>query len=234
MNNTTIKLKVYQRLNKLSSKDYDNIHDWQILEAFNKGVVAWCRRNLQGTNLSKTGDEATKRRIDDLQVLLKTYSLKFHNKKEYYESELLPTDYFEWKRISADATHGCCNEPRKLKIYLAEEANVDMLLSDAHKKPNFKWAETFCTMAGNKIKIFTNNEFELSNTILTYYQQPRRIEIKGVSNPYTGDISTTDVECQFKDDLVELFIDEAVKILAGDVESLNVQQISDNSVESNN
>lgn len=234
MNNATIKLKVQQRLNKLSSKDYDNIHDWQIVEAFNKGVVAWCRRNLQGTNLSKTGDESTKRRIDDLQILLKPLPIKMHDKKEYYESNSLPTDYFEWKRISAKAVHGCCNEPRKLKIYLAEEANVDMLLNDAHKKPSFKWAETFCTIANNKVKIYTNEEFEIVEPILTYYRQPRRIEIKGVSNPYTGTYSTADVECEFKDDLVEIFIDECVKIIAGDIESLNVQQISDNSVESNN
>ena len=59
MNNTTVKLKVQQRINKLGSKDYDNIQDWQLVEAFNKGVVGWCRRNLQGTNLTKTGDEAT-------------------------------------------------------------------------------------------------------------------------------------------------------------------------------
>lgn len=43
MNNLAIILKIEQRLNKLSSNDYDNIQKWQIVEAFNKGTVDWCR-----------------------------------------------------------------------------------------------------------------------------------------------------------------------------------------------
>ena len=34
---STILLKVQERLNKLASNDYDNIQNWQIVEAFNKG-----------------------------------------------------------------------------------------------------------------------------------------------------------------------------------------------------
>ncbi len=44
MNNATIQLKIQQRLNKLASNDFDNIECWQIVEAFNKGQVSWCRR----------------------------------------------------------------------------------------------------------------------------------------------------------------------------------------------
>ena len=81
MDNLTISLKIKLRLNKLASNDYDNIPDWQIIEAFNKGVVNWCRRNLAGTNILKEGDEASKRRIDDLQILLTPSPIKL-NKKE--------------------------------------------------------------------------------------------------------------------------------------------------------
>lgn len=234
MKNSTIKLKVKQRVNKLASNDYDNIQDWQIIEAFNKGVVTWCRRNIVGTNLSKTGDEGSKRKIDDLQVLLHTVPLQLDKKKEYYVLESLPKDYFEWKRVSAKATHGCCLEPRPLTIYLGEEANVDTLLKDDNRRPDFEWAETFCTIAGNKLKIYTDAKFDVVDATLIYYKQPRRIEIKGVSDPYTGTISLEEVECEFKDDLVEVFIDECVKILAGDIESMNAQQLADNSVETNN
>jgi len=233
MTNNTIKIKVKQRINKLDSKDYDNITDWQIVEAFNKALVSWCRRTLEGINVSKTGDEASKRRIDDLQVLLTPASLKMSKEDDHYISQTLPKDYFEWKRLSAKAISGCCKDPRKLVIYLAKESDVDILLSDFNKKPSFEWAETFCTVAGNKIKIYTDSKFDVVEPKLSYYKQPRRIEIKGVSNPYTGLISLTEVECEFKDDLVEIFIDEAVKILAGDIESINIQQIASGSVEAN-
>lgn len=233
MTNDTVQIKVKQRINKLASNDYDNIMPWQIVEAFNKGQVAWCRRNLMGTNMTKTGDEASKRRIDDLQVLLSDKPLQMVKKDLYFQSPLLPDDYFEWKRISAKSKKDCCDK-RQMVVYLAEEANVDELLRDHNKKPSFEWAETFATVLGNRIKVYTNNDFEIEETVLTYYRQPRKIQIIGTSDPYTGVVSTTNVECEFKDDLVELFIDECVKILAGDLEDITAYQIADNSVETNN
>lgn len=235
MNNTIIQLKIKQRLNKLDSADYDNIDCWKIVEAFNKGMVSWCRRNLHGTNLKNTGDEQSKRRIDDLQILLKEEPITLTKKELYYESTLpLPDDYFEWKRVSAKADNGCCDKKRKLLIYLVEEGNIDELLRDAHKKPDYKWGETFCTLKSNKILIYTNDEFSVENAKLSYYRQPVRIEIAGCVDPYTQQLSLVDIECEFKDDIVELFVDEAAKILAGDIESFNQQQISSSQVEENN
>ena len=75
MNNTTLQIKFKQRLNKLASNDYDNIECWQIVEAFNKAQVEWCRRQLHGNNMYKEGDEASKRRVDDLQPLLESVVL---------------------------------------------------------------------------------------------------------------------------------------------------------------
>jgi hypothetical protein len=233
MTNETIQIKVKERINKLASNDYDNIMPWQIIEAFNKGMTAWCRRNLMGTNMTKTGDEASKRRIDDLQILLTEKPLAMVKKDLYYQSPSLPANYFEWKRLSAKAKKDCCDD-RRMMVYLAEEANVDELLRDHNKKPSFEWAETFSTILGNKIKVYTNNDFEIESAVLTYYRQPRRIQIQGVSDPYTGQVSTSNVECEFKDDLVEVFIDECVKILAGDLEDVTANQIADNSVETNN
>ena len=233
MENVTILLKVKERLNKLSSNDYDNIESWQILEAFNKGSVNWTRRQLHGTNLKQTGDEQSKRRIDDLQVLLREVPVTMEEKDLFFTTPL-PKDYMEWKRVSAYAVNECCKDKRKLIVYLAEEANVDELLRDLNKRPNYEWGETFCTLKGDKLRIYTNNDFDIVNARLSYYKQPTRIQINGVVDVYTNTISTVDVISEFKDDIVELIIDEAVKILAGDIESVNQMQISDNSVESNN
>ncbi len=234
MNNATIQLKIKQRLNKLASQDYDNLECWQIVEAFNKGQVGWCRRTLHGLNMKQEGDESSKRRIDDLEPILVDSPMTLYKKESYYRTEELPEDYFEWKRLSADASHGCCKDNRGMIIYLAKEANVELLLRDKLKQPSFKWGETFCTRKGKKIYIYTNDEFELESVTLTYYRQPTHIQIQGCVDPYTQQLSTVDVECEFKDDLVELFIDEAVKILAGDIESFNQQSIASKNVEENN
>lgn len=234
MNNQTIYLKIKQRLNKLASNDYDNIECWQVVEAFNKGMVEWCRRNLHGVNQKQEGDEQSKRRIDDLQKLMVSTTITMNNKQLYYESPELPDNYFEWKRVSAKSKNNCCEDPRRMVIYLAEEANVDELLRDKNKQPSFEWAETFVTLIDNKFRIYTDNKFDVVDTVLTYYRQPVRIQILNCVDPYTQVASTQEVECEFKDDLVELFIDEAVKILAGDIESMNQYIRAQQSVEGNN
>ena len=197
-------------------------------------MVEWCRRNLHGLNQKQEGDEQSKRRIDDLQKLMVSTTITMNNKQLYFESPNLPDNYFEWKRVSAKSKNNCCEDPRRMVIYLAEEANVDELLRDKNKQPSFEWAETFVTLIDNKFRIYTDNKFDVVDTVLTYYRQPVRIQILNCVDPYTQVASTAEVECEFKDDLVELFIDEAVKILAGDIESMNQYIRAQQSVEGNN
>ena len=233
MLNSTILIKVKQRLNKLASNDYDNIQDWQVIEAFNKGQVDWCRRNLHGLNIVKEGDEQSTRRIDDLQHLLNTITLSVIDKGYYYESTDIPANYLQWKRISTQAKSDCC-EPRRMVVYLAEQANVDTLLRDKNKQPSFEWSETFATFQENKIQIYTNNKFVVVEPTLTYYTQPVGIQITGVQDPYTGIVATVDVESSFKEDMIELLIDECAKIIAGDIESQLQMQRQQQVVENNN
>ena len=232
MQNSVLSIKIKQRLNKLDSQDYDNIECWQIVEAFNKAQVEWTRRQLHGINIVKEGDEESNRRKDDLQVLLNTQPLPVSNQQVFYSGEI-PVNYLQWKRVDAYAKKECCDN-RRMTIYLAEEANVNLLLRDKGKQPNFEWAETFATLKDNQVNIYTNNDFAVESAQLTYYRQPRKIEIQGCVDPYTGVQSTTNVECEFKDDIIEVIIDEAVSILAGDIESGNQFSRGTETAERNN
>lgn len=235
MLNSTILIKVKERINKIDSSDYDNIEAWQIIEAFDKAQVDWCRRNLHGTNTKQEGDEQSTRRVDDLQVLLTTATnLTMVNRQTYYETTGLPPDYMQWKRVSIQAVSDCCPKPKPMVVYLAEQGNVDELLRDKNKQPSFEWGETFVTLKGNKLQIYTNGTFTPVNLQFSYYRQPRRIQIVGIQDPYTGIVPTVEVTSEFKDDLIELLIDEAVKIIAGDIESGAQVQIETGRVENNN
>mgnify|MGYP003645373779 FL=1 len=233
MNNTTLQIKFKQRLNKLASNDYDNIECWQIVEAFNKAQVEWCRRQLHGNNMYKEGDEASKRRVDDLQPLLESTILTGEVFDDYFEGTNFPDDYMEFKRVSVNATSDCCDEARAMTVYLAEEANVDLIMRDPLKRPDFEWSETFCTMAANTVKVY-RKDFTVVEPTLTYYRQPVRMEIARCLDPYTTAGSPFDVECEFKDDVVELIIDEAVAIIAGDIDSVNQYARGSQSAEKNN
>lgn len=217
MLNSTVVIKVKERINKLDSQDYDNILCWQVVESFNKAQVEWCRRQLHGINTLREGDEQSTRRKDDLQAILVKDPVLLTKEDIYYRAPI-PQDYFQWKRIDVDACKGCCDN-RRMTVYLAEEENLNQLLRDKSKQPSFAWAETFATLSDDGINIYTNGEFEISESRLTYYRQPRLIQIKDCTNPYTGVTSTEEVISEFKDDIVELIIDEAVSILAGDIES---------------
>jgi hypothetical protein len=232
MLNSTIEIKIKQRINKLDSQDYDNIQCWQIVEAFNKAQVEWVRRQLHGLNVLKEGDEASNRRKDDLQRLLVSEDLTLGKRELYYEASL-PGDYLEWKRVDVYANKECCDK-RKMVVYLAEEDDLSLLLRDKAKEPSFEWAETFATLMNNGVKIYTNDKFEIPNASLTYYRQPVRVQFLNCSDPYTGTASTADVLCEFKDDIVELIIDDAVAILAGDIESTNQYSRNSQSSERNN
>ena len=232
MQNSVLVIKVKQRLNKLDSQDYDNIECWQVVEAFNKAQVEWVRRQLHGINIVKEGDEQSTRRIDDLQLLLGTINIPFIQGDISSYSDL-PTNYLQWKRVDVTAKKGCCDD-RRMSVYLAEEGNLNQLLFDNAKRPSFEWAETFATLKNNKVNVYTNNEFDISSGALTYYRQPIRIEVLGCVDPYTSVQTTTEVICEFKDDIVELLIDEAASILAGDIESGNQFSRGTETAERNN
>jgi hypothetical protein len=232
MLNSTIVIKIKQRLNKLDSQDYDNIECWQVVESFNKAQVEWVRRQLHGINIVKEGDEASTRRIDDLQALMVSENLT-PNDEQYYYSADIPSDYLQWKRVDTFARQGCCDN-RRMTIYLAEEANLNQLLRDDAKKPSFAWAETFATLKNNQVNVYTNGEFDIASMALTYYRQPVKIQIQGCVDPYTNTETLQNVECELKDDIIEVIIDEAASILAGDIESVNQFSRGTETAERNN
>jgi hypothetical protein len=208
-------------LNKLASQDYDNIECWQIVEAFNKAQIEWVRRQIMGRNAAQAGAEQTVRKIDDLQNLLTPLNITSLDTGNYYLTSPLPDNYLEYHKLDIKAAKDCCTETKNFVVYLVEEVNSSILLRDELRKPNFEWAETFCTIVNNSIRVYTNNDFDIKDITLMYYRQPRRIEIAGCGDPYTGAITAVDVECEFRDDIAEVIVDSAASILAADIESFS-------------
>lgn len=232
MNNNLLQIKIKQRLNKLASFDYDNIECWQIQEAFNKAQYEWVRRQIYGINTRKEGSEESTGLVDDLQVLLKSQKILPSKKKYYYESEL-PEDYLYFNRVDAFAISECCRDKRRMVIYQTEEANMGILLTSDTKGPSFDWGETLATLVGNKVRIYTNDEFDITDVSITYFRKPQEVLFLDCINPSTGLINLADQECELKDDVAEIIVDQAVTILAGDIESITQFQRGQQSVQTN-
>jgi hypothetical protein len=231
MQNSLVLVKVKQRANKIDSSDYDNFETWQIREAFNKAQLEWVRRQIHGANQSKEGDEETKMRVDDLQILLKQTKIKSKEHPEFYETELIPVDYLYFKRLTPIVTKDNC-KGRAISSHLREEANVDEYLSDWSFIPSFDFEETFHTMIGNKFRLYTAGDFKVKEIKIVYYRKPREIDFGNCE--HIDGTPGADIDPEFKDDIVELIIDDAVSILAGDIESPNQFQISKQRTENNN
>jgi hypothetical protein len=77
------------------------------------------------------------------------------------------------------AKKDCCKK-RPMMVYLAEEGNLRELLRDKSKQPSFEWGETFATLKGGYVNIYTNGEFDIEAADLIYYRQPIKIQINNV------------------------------------------------------
>ena len=235
MTNQLLQVKFQQRLNKLSSNDYGNIQCWMIAEAFNKAMDNWVARQLQGIYQTKTTAEGSIRAIDKLQTILTQQSLTMvPGPNSIYWECSLPTDYTEWSRISAEAQAGDCCPPRKLKIFLGEEADIDLVLLDKNRQPSYEWGETVATVIGNTFRIYTNKCFDVVNPSITYYRKPKHIQIAGCVDPDTGLPVIADVECEFQDTVIETLIDDGAAILANDMDNYTKMQVLNQNAEHSN
>ncbi len=220
-----IALKIRQRLNKVDTQDDENLPLYVIVEAYNKGQLNVVNRLLNKNNIYKTGAESTINSVDDLQILLNSEPkvLASTKKEGYYLTEALPENYLRYTRTTCIGRTAKCKS-KEIFVYLQEEANLNTLLDNNLVNPSFEWAETIGTIAENKIKVFTQNKFEISKVYLTYYKKPRNIEIAGYTKK-DGNPSTT-IDPELTDDMVEMSIDEACRILSGDMQNQFSNQIA--------
>lgn len=231
MDNNTLQLKFQGRLNKLASQDYDNLECWQIAEAFNKAQLEWTRRQIAGLNQRQVADEGDKQIKEDLQVLYSEKSLDFVLHPDYAETEKFPEDYHLTKRVDVKAKSSCCGA-RPMRVYPCATSDVTARLRDENARPDFEWAETFYTLGGNRLRVYRTADFDISEIRLTSYHKPREVSFLGCISTKTG-LPLPDVTCEFRDDVTEIIIDEAVSTLAGDIENQLQMQRSKQAATSN-
>lgn len=216
---TEVSTKIDLRLNKGASSDYDNIWKYVKKEAFNKGINEWVRRQKNGKNQTREGDEETANRVDDLQILLvPEVSLSVRRKGGYAQTQKLPSDYLYYKRLTPIVSKGNC-QGVKIKSHLREEANVDDLLPIC----SFEFEETFHTLINNRAHVYHNNDFIVDKVFLVYYRKPKYYDFKNMSEVV-----------EWKDDVCDILVDEACKIISSDIESLNQKALAQERAEDDN
>ncbi len=236
MTNNLLQIKIKERLNKLASLDYDNFECWQIVEAFNKAQLEWVRRQINGVNTQNHGEGSTKVNYDDLQKLIVTTAIGGQNfpnsQPPVWESSSIPADYLNFSSMYVMATSSCCPDPKNIIVYMVDKEDLYIILRDVNKQPNYEWGETVAIMSNNRYSVYTDGDFTVTSVDLTYYRKPTPISFLGCVDIDTG-LATPDVPCEFKDDIAEILVDNAVAILAADIESFNQYNRATTSVQNN-
>lgn len=227
----TALIKLRLRLNKLHSSDYDDIPDWTAVEAINKEQVEFVRRQFHGNNVTQEGDEESRIRVEDLQILLIEKDLKGTSKPLFFESEKLPDNYFFFKRVIPLASKDDC-KGRPMYSVLIEESNVPTYLSDWSMQPSFEWAQSFHTLVGNRLRVYTNNDFKIDKAVFMYYRKPQMMDIAGYT--HEDGVVSTDKDIEFNEHIAEIILDGAVARIASDIESLNQTQLKKQEADSDN
>jgi hypothetical protein len=220
-----IYLKIQQRVNKKDTSDFDNIPPFNIVEAFNKAQLSVVTRIYQQNNLYKSGFESTRKRVDDLRVLINEQPLRLAVTKYtgYYLTDKLPLDYLHYINSFTEASTATCKS-KKLRNDQVEESNIHTLLRNETTKPSFLWGETLITLVNDKIKIYTGDEFKVNSLSLTYLKKPRNIDLEGYIK-MDGALSTN-IDPVLPEDVLEICVDEAVRIIQGDIQNQIGNQIA--------
>ncbi len=223
MTSTQAAIKIKNGLNKLDSKDYQNVDLHKIEEATNTARLRFVRRRIDAKEMNV-------KLVDDLQVLLKNQRVAGSNKKGYFQSHKLPSDYFDHSRVTAICTKGNCSGIR-IPSDLVEDSNVDVLLGDYNSQPSFDFEQTFHVIAGNKIKQYHNDDFAIKEIDLSYFKTPQYITFPG-THQFDGEIGK-DITWEFKEDVCDLIIEEAIMILSANIKDYPGVQNSQNNLQNN-
>lgn len=225
MNSKIAIQRIDNALEKQGSSSNANLNNWDKEDALNKGLNDWIRRQVHGTNPFREGSEESQMRVDDLEpLLIPERKISVTNGDIYSDISKLPENYRYYNRLTLVVSKGDCKDTR-IKSKFVENANVDDLLEDWTFSPSFDFEQAFHIMASNKFRIYHNGEFEIEHVLLSYYTNPQYIscEIKDFNKLW-----------QWKDDVAEVIIDEAIKLLSGNIEAQNAFALAKARVEDNN
>lgn len=206
-------LYVQEGLNKLNTNSSQNVPKTTFVRTFNAVQLQWVEDRVKLNEVNNI-------RIDEIQQLLKQVKLTLKKEDLYYYSDV-PEDYYHVRRvrgISGDCSIGC---------YPAKEGDVNILLNDDFWKPSKEWGETFYTLAHDTVRIYHDNQFNLSGSDFIYYRYPVNINMKDGYEDINGEL-TVDVDPEFKGSSIVEILNMTIQHLAGNINDIARYQMYQN------
>ena len=233
--------KIDQKLNKLSTNEHQAIQPEDKILALNEAQLKLIKQKVNGFSTpSGMGLESFRKRCEDLQNLIEEYNKKplvlEETDKNLHQfsanlSELDP-GYLFYIDSFLIAEKGRCKD-RKIWINrdLARHGDLQFLLNNNHYKPSFEYQETFNTLSGDKIHVYTDGTFTPKKIYISYLRYPKYIDKAGYTH-LDGEVSV-DQDCELEDYLEDELIDLAVQNLAAYTENASAVQAAQLRIQTN-
>lgn len=197
-------------LNKMDRNDNVVVPLEDILVFLNQAQISWIKLKIGENNVYRDGYEATRKRIDDLQVLKvenKPLLLEETNDVLYkgYKANLaLIPDYMLYVMSHVGASKADCKAG--LTIDLIRQNDLTTMYFDANLSPSYEWRNTLATIGGGYITVYANDSFELETLYLTYLRYPKPLDSEGYIKIDGSESVNRDCELPYyaKQDILDL------------------------------
>ena len=226
--------KIDQRLNKLSTNEHQQIALEDKILALNEAQIKLVKQKVDGfSTVSGLGLDAFKKRYEDLQMLIQSYSL--HpldlelrdgriNQWVAYLNNLSPKYMFYIDSYVVADKGRCKDRIIWINKELTKHGDVSLLLNNVHYKPSFEYQETFTFVSSDEMSVFTDGTFTPKKAYIAYMRYPKEIDKTGYVK-FDGS-NSVDSDCELETYLEDELLDLTVQNLAMYTENQSAVQSS--------
>lgn len=224
--------KIDQKLNKLSSNAHQGIQLEDKLLALNEAQIAIIKTKMSGQAIpNRLGLDASKKRYQDIETLIVDFTENSLSLEEVNTSinqwnadlsKLNPKMMFYADSYFLADKGKCKDHVIWINKDLLKHGDVQFLLNNDHYKPSFEYQETFNSISGGQISVFTDGTFTPTKLFVMYVRYPVKIDKVGYTH-FDGKASIN-VNCELEDYLEDELLDETVLNLATYTENASAAQ----------
>lgn len=231
---TSLVYKLDTRLNKLATLQHQQIPIENKILALNEAIIKLVKVKMNPNNTLGLGFEAFKKRYEDLQILVESMhdhllvpveEDKILNKWVVNLAELIPQYMFYIDCYIVADKGQCKNHVIYVNHSLTKHSDVILLEANNQYKPSFEYQETFDTLAGDKLEIYTDGTFTPTAVYVGYLRYPLSVDFEGYTH-LDGTPSET-IDSDLPDYLEDEVLNYAVEDIAmsiGDVPNVQFSQ----------
>ena len=233
--------KIDQKLNKLSTNEHQQIQLEDKILALNEAQIKLIKQKVDGfSTVSGLGLDAFKKRYEDLQKLIESYShqplsLTLRDAKinqwVSYLDELSPKYMFYIDSYILADKGRCKDRVVWINKELAKHGDINLLLTNDHYKPSFEYQETFNFISSDEISVFTDGTFTPKQIYLAYMRYPTYIDKEGYIKLNGTD--SVNADCELEEYLEDELLDLTVQNLAMYTENASAVQSATYRIQTN-